>query len=93
MKRVNAIWERAQMLDEPLPGQSVLEVYGDERILIECHKGILEYGSEQISVRLRFGRVCVYGENLKLRKMQAQQLVITGKIVNIMLNREEKNGF
>ena len=88
MKRVNHLWARAQILEEPLPGQPLLEVFGDQRILIECHGGILEYGPDRISVRLRFGRVCVCGEGLKLRRMIAQQLVITGKIYNISLIRE-----
>lgn len=88
MKRVNQFWERAKILEEPLPGQPLLEVFADHRILIECHGGILEYGTERICVRLRFGKVCVCGEELKLRRMMAQQLVITGKINHISLIRE-----
>ena len=35
---------------EALPGQPVLEVAGDRRVLIEHHRGVTEYSRERIGI-------------------------------------------
>ncbi len=77
----------ADLQEECIPGQPVLEALGMERILIENHSGILEYSTERIRVQVRFGNICVCGCSLSLRLMKQHQLVITGEIQNISLNR------
>lgn len=74
---------------ESLPLQSLLELCGDKRVLIENHAGIIEYGPERISVRVRYGVVSVIGKSLRLCKMQSQQLVIFGRIDRIELTRRK----
>ena len=81
--------DRADLHGEILPGQSVVEILGDCRVLIERHRGVREYSREQIRVSLQFGCVCVRGWNLELSYMTRQQLVITGKIDGVFLQRED----
>ncbi len=86
---VKLLVEGADLPGESLPGEPVVELYGDNRVLIEHHGGITEYGPEKIQVRVRYGAVCICGSQLRLCRMQGPQLVILGKIqsVNILRGR------
>ena len=74
--------------DETLPRQLLLELCSDQRVLIENHRGVGKYTPEEIVVRVPFGQVCVTGTGLRLCRMLAEQLIITGHITNIALQRE-----
>ncbi len=75
---------------ESLPGIPVLELAGDRRVLIENHLAVTEYGQEKISVRVKYGSICICGGCLELRQMHRGQLVITGRIDGISLVRRKR---
>ena len=83
--------EGADLAGEPLPGQSLVELAGDSRVLIENHHGVVEYSPCRIGAAVRFGRVLVCGHCLELVQMTREQLVITGKVESITLIRKEKS--
>ena len=66
-------------------GQMKLSLTGESHVLIENHRGLLEYGEEQISVS--GGRLClkVRGEGLSLVAMDGCSLIIKGRILGIDL--------
>ena len=73
--------------DEPLPGLPIVELAGDRRVLIEGHAGVLEYNTQCIRIRVRYGQVCVCGNGLQLARMTGEQLIISGCIEQISLAR------
>ncbi len=79
--------EGAALPGEPIPGQSLVEISGENRVLIENHLGIKEYTRERIHVRLKKGFVCVCGSGLELSRMNREQLVIRGTIDSVSLQR------
>lgn len=91
MKQRRTMLERladsTDLQGEVFPGQSLLELYGDGRVLIEHHGGVTEYGCERIKVKVRYGQICICGSGLELARMTAEQLVITGRIDSITLIR------
>ena len=72
---------------EPIPGLPLVEISGDRRVLVENHRGVCQYGPEQISVRVQYGVVSIQGNHLELARMSREQLIITGYIRCVMLNR------
>lgn len=82
--------EDMDLTGEPIPGQPVLELAGDGRILMENHQGIIQYSCDKICVKVKFGHVAVCGRNLELAKMTREQLVITGNIDAVTIHR--RNG-
>lgn len=70
-----------------LPGIPIVEVTGTDRVLIENHCGVKEYGHEKIVVNVKYGTVCICGGRLELRRMTREQLVICGRIDGLMLHR------
>lgn len=86
-KWMDRLAQQADLMGEPIPGQSLVELYGGNRLLIEQHKGVIQYGKEEICIKLRFGILTVYGESLELARMCKEQLIITGRIDGLKIIR------
>lgn len=84
---IERLADSADLQGEAFPGQSVVELFGDRRLLVEHHGGVTEYGREKIILRMKFGYLCVCGGCLELARMTAEQLVITGRIDSVSLIR------
>ena len=56
-------------------------------MLIENHFGVKEYGTQRITVKVKYGCVCVCGEHLELMRMTKEQLVICGRIDCVTVQR------
>ena len=65
----------------------LVEILGQHRVLIENHRGVAEYGTKVIRVLVKYGQVCVQGEELELIRMSRCQLIITGKVDGVQLRR------
>ena len=63
----------------------LVELAGQNRVLIENHGGILAYGLEEIIVQVAYGSLKVMGSQLRLMELCREQLVITGQIASIHL--------
>ena len=83
------IADRADLSGEPIPGCPLVEIAGDHRVLVENHFGICGYCGEQISVKVKFGIIRVGGSGLELVRMTKEQLIISGRIHQISLERRE----
>jgi sporulation protein YqfC len=79
--------DSADLAAEPLPGQPLVELAGDRRVLIEHHRGVSQYSREQICVKVKYGHVRIDGCGLELSRMSKEQLIIAGRIDGITLIR------
>ena len=86
-KLLQRIVEGISLPGETIPGQTVVEIGGDNRILVENYCAIREYSPHQIEIRVKYGTVTVKGTGMELRRMTREQLVISGKIDGVMLQR------
>lgn len=86
-KWMERLADRADLQGEPLPGQPLVEILGEHRVLIEHHAGVTEYGREKIQVKMRYGCLCVCGHALELARMNANQLIISGRIDSVSIIR------
>lgn len=77
----------ADLPDEPIPGQPLVEIIDNRRVLIENHHGVNEYGASLIRVKVKFGTICVSGCELELARMTKDQVIISGTIESVTLNR------
>lgn len=84
---IERLADSTDLQGEALPGQPLVELFSDRRVLIEHHGGVTEYGREKIQVKVRYGYVCICGGCLELARMTAEQLVITGRIDSVSLIR------
>lgn len=70
-----------------VPGVPLVEIAGDGRVLVENHLGVTEYGKERISLKVKYGQICVCGEALELLKITRDMAVISGRIHNVALHK------
>lgn len=86
-KWMERLADRADLPGEALPGQPLIEILGEHRVLIEHHSGVTEYGREKIQVKMRYGCLCIYGCGLELARMNSDQLIISGRIDSVSIIR------
>lgn len=82
---VRRLSDRTDLQDECSAVLPLIEIAVNQRVLIEHHCGVIEYGRQRIVVRLKKGEVTVLGEGLELSLMTANQLVISGCIHSVDL--------
>ena len=75
---------------EAIPGQPLIEIVGERRILVENHRGVVQYGEKEICLRVNYGYIKIVGCGLHLVRMTKQQLIICGNIDKIELCRGGK---
>lgn len=88
-KRKEGVLEKtAELLDLPADGVAGLphlSLIGDRELRVENHQGILAYGTEEIHVGGGRLVIRVRGTALRLRAMNAAELLITGQIFAVEL--------
>ena len=82
---VERVTDVAMQSEEQIFKQPLLELCGEHRILIEHHRGIGEYTTSRIDVKVKFGTISICGDNLLIGKLTATQIVILGNIASITL--------
>lgn len=82
---IRKLADDAELTGEALPGESVIEIVGKGRVLIEGHHGVCGYSSCQICIKVPCGIAEINGCNLKLTQMDISKLIISGEISSICL--------
>lgn len=85
MRQLNRVSELAST---SLPRQTLVELLDTCRLIVENHKGVCQYSTEQICIRSYYGFVCIGGSGLHIARMTKEQLVITGNICSITTQRK-----
>ena len=81
------ITEKAALHAEALPGVPLVEISGDDRILIENHICVAGYRESEIHIRFSYGMLCICGEDLVLACAKKEQLIIHGRICSVTMHR------
>jgi len=85
--RKNTQWQRlAGMLE--IPQDIVLDLpritmLGNQQLLVENHKGIIEYTPSLVRIKLNQGELLVIGKNLMLGNLQIEQILVEGTVGEI----------
>ena len=80
------IQEAATGLDVPadfMTGSCRIEVIANNNLLIENHRGILEYGDELMRINCGDLIIKVTGYDLELKTLNLNELSITGNILSL----------
>lgn len=68
------------LLNEPR-----LTLYGEGRLVVENHRGLLSYFPERLLVARPEGRLEIRGEALRVARMDDEGLVITGRVISLLI--------
>ncbi|MBR2717626.1 MAG: YabP/YqfC family sporulation protein [Oscillospiraceae bacterium] len=79
----SAIKQLARRLDiqeEAVSAAPRIVISGNGRVLVEGHRGLLEYSAERVAAAGAGCRILIKGEKLMLEAMSGRQLVVTGRL-------------
>ena len=65
-----------------LPEEALL-VTGGRQLLVENHRGVMDYGQERIVVSLGRGKLNISGTALVIQAMNRRELLISGRIQSV----------
>lgn len=71
------------MLNLPL-----IMMVGGKSLILENHRGILEYSRERIRIRLAKGEVTLTGRNLLIQSISNEEIQIKGELTGLSLGEE-----
>ena len=77
------------LAEDLVGGQPRIELTGGRRLLIEDHRGILEYTGSVLRAAMRRGTLCVRGEGLELTALTLRELAVSGRIRSVEFLEEE----
>ena len=86
MKDKNIKKQLVDSLDLPkeiLLSYPLVSMIGQEEILIQNHKGLIEYTGDIIRIKTKIGTLKIQGSHLYINKMSTEDLKITGIIKKI----------
>ena len=86
-KKHTTIADGVGAIADTITGIPLIEIYNYNRVLIENHCGIMCYGCEKVQIGMHYGSICICGENLELKRINREQLVVIGIIHGISLLR------
>ena len=80
--------DRFGLPPEILTGLPVTEITGDSAVMIEQHRGILAYCDTAVRIGVNLGAITVSGENLTIRVMNREKIILCGRIRTIGMERK-----
>ena len=86
-KSINQLPLKMNMERELLPHQLLVEIFGFHRVVIENHCGVIKYEPDFICVNTKEGVLHIQGISLVLAIMTKKQLVITGEVAGVQLEK------
>ena len=78
----------AARLDLPAEAVSAaprITISGGGRVLIEGHRGLLEFGEERVAAAGAGCTILVRGEKLRMQAMSGRDMVVTGRLWSVEL--------
>ena len=84
--------EQVDIMDTSFFGLPHVEIDGDREVMIDCHKGLIEYSKECIRVAAANRQtIVVTGGDLRLVAMNKSQMRIKGQALSVQLVKQEDN--
>ena len=87
LNKINKINSMLELPKELYTGNPKMVILGFGEVIVENHKGILEYEDDYIKLKTNIGIINIDGSDLHLAKMTEDNLSITGKISNISISK------
>jgi len=75
-----------------LPGDVMMDfprivMLGSAQMVVENHRGIIKYNSEEISISVSGGGIIIKGSDMKLRNVLPEEIYIEGRIKSLAFDK------
>lgn len=66
-----------------------ITILGDLQVMIENHRGVIQYSPEQVVVGMSKGRIDITGTDLVIGVIHEEEITVTGLLTAIIFQRLE----
>lgn len=66
-----------------------ITMVGNLQLVIENHRGILEFEGQEVRIMLEHGNIRIKGDNLTLRSIQVDEIVVDGSIKELVFEDDQ----
>lgn len=84
---VSIIGEKLSLPPESIGEIPLMEIRGNCSIIIENHRGILEYDDEAVKISVKHGAVQIHGNELRVFRMSEKIVEIRGRIRSVEMEQ------
>lgn len=77
---------RLELLPDIAKGASIIKIYGNNCIVIENYKSIIEYTDTQVRVQGKKKRITINGNNLNIMYYTEADMRVDGNITDVVLS-------
>ena len=94
-KRAQRIRQAVQAVGMPediVLGMPRVLLRGDSMLLVENHKGVVEYGPERLRVQTALGILVIEGERLSLSALGEEDLMLSGLVRSVVFAKGGSHG-
>ena len=77
---VQKLLAKLDLPEESLTGAPRITISGGGRVLVEGHRGLLEYAEDRIAAAGAGCRILIKGEGLGLVSMSRDEMVVSGRL-------------
>ncbi len=84
-KRIEFLADYLELPKDLMMDLPKIKLLGNIQLIIENHRGIMEYTKERIRVSTSLGELVIDGEGLVLRNIFPDEIAVDGKITSLTL--------
>lgn len=85
---IKRLSEKLNLRSEALPGNTIVELSGNDRVLVENFRNVVMFDTDSINLEVSFGLLTVLGKELVLDYLEKDRILISGSIKNIQIGGE-----
>lgn len=82
-KFFNQLSEYYDLPEDVIINLPIINMAGNQKMVIENHEGIVQYTDSQISIKIKKSLLIVEGVELKILQYAKDEIMIKGKIITI----------
>ncbi len=84
---MNSVSKKLGLQPDILDGATIMKAYGDEYVIVENYKSIIEYTEQLVKIQGKYVKVIIGGENLYIESFGPDECRVLGRIQQIELVR------
>ncbi len=73
----------SSLIEDLHSGRPRVEIIGNNRVVVENHRGIKEYDGRLLRIKCRGCEVQIKGDELELAALSIDELAVTGTIISV----------
>lgn len=81
--KFNFITDKSEILNTEIINGTHIEIFSNEKIILEGCRGIIDYENNYIKLQLKKGHIIIIGTDFLISAFENERITVNGKIVSL----------